>query len=151
MKSHATWRRPLLAVALGLGWGCSAGTTGRTNSSSVPLTVGPADCGFTMPDSSPIYGESQVDDPPVVVGNGARMDYPPELRTEGIAGQVVVSYVIDSYGRTVRPSVKVVRSTHPGFEESAMEVVRGAMFKPGKLRGGEVAVCVHQAINFVLD
>ncbi|GGZ96054.1 hypothetical protein GCM10008090_00300 [Arenicella chitinivorans] len=62
--------------------------------------------------------------------------YPSQLERSGKPGAVAVSYMIDEAGKTY--DVKVLRSTHVGFEKSAVEVVEQYTFSPALLAGQPV-------------
>lgn len=62
--------------------------------------------------------------------------YPSQLERSGKPGAVAVSYMIDEAGKTY--DVKVLRSTHVGFEKSAVEVIEQYTFSPALLSGEPV-------------
>jgi TonB family protein len=76
--------------------------------------------------------------------------YPDSLRTAGIGGRVVVEAIVDSTGHADSASVRILSSTHPGFEASAREVVLGATYAPGRLNGRAVSVLVRIPVPFTI-
>jgi periplasmic protein TonB len=74
--------------------------------------------------------------------------YPEVLRRTGVSGEVLLEYVVGSTGRVDSSSVRILRSSHPGFSEAALEALRGAHFRPARRSGRPVAVLVQQTIRF---
>jgi protein TonB len=103
--------------------------------------------GGTGPVEAQVFLEAQVDDPPALVSAGPNR-YPEVLRAAGIAGRVVVKFVIDTTGHPEPNTIQIVSTPHPGFANAAKEMVSKSVFRPGKVRGQAVAVLVQQAINF---
>lgn len=103
--------------------------------------------GGTGPVEAQVFLEAQVDDPPTIMTPGP-MRYPEVLRAAGIAGRVLVKFVIDSTGRPDPNTIQIVSTPHPGFSAAAKDLVAKSVFHPGKVRGQAVAVLVQQAINF---
>lgn len=87
-------------------------------------------------------------DPPVPVRTVAP-DYPPELRSQGVVGLVVVKITIDENGNVADPEVE--KSSHNGFEKPALDAVKKWKFKPAREDGVPVAKKASIPIKFVLD
>jgi len=66
----------------------------------------------------------------------AQPKYPFALHAANIAGEVVVSFVVDEEGNT--RDVRAIRSTHSGFEGAAVECVQQWTFHPA-IRAGQPA------------
>lgn len=98
-------------------------------------------------DNAQVFMEAQVDDPPVLVTPGP-MRYPDVLRAAGIAGRVTVQFIIDTTGHPDPSSIVIKSTPHPGFVNSAKELVSKSIYRPGKVRGVAVNVMVQQNINF---
>lgn len=75
--------------------------------------------------------------------------YPPALAAVGVEGRVKVEFVIDTTGRVEPPSVRMLESTHPAFEDAARTTVLGATFRPAHLSTRPVRQLTRQAIRFV--
>ena len=103
--------------------------------------------GGTGPVEAQVFLEAQVDDPPSLISQGPQR-YPDVLRAAGIAGRVVVKFVIDTTGHPEPNTIQIVSTPHPGFVPAAREMVSKLIFRPGKVRGQAVAVLVQQSINF---
>jgi TonB family protein len=75
--------------------------------------------------------------------------YPAALQSAGVAGSVVVEFVVDTTGKVERQSVQIVESSHPSFEEAAQAAVLGARFRPAQLAGRPVRQITQQRVRFV--
>lgn len=113
-------------------------------------TAKAGDCRFSMPDSSPLMGESEVDDPPRMTSPGPQI-YPPQARLHGIPGRVKVTYVIGRDGLVIRPSLRIVDATNHVFVPSTEEMIYASRFSPGGHLGAPVATCVSQVVHFTIQ
>lgn len=102
-------------------------------------------------DSVPVWVPSaaEVDQPARVLVPGVPR-YPPVLRAGGIEGRVVMRFVIDTEGRVEPESLRVVGSSHAGFENAAREAVMATRFRPARMLGRTVRQWVEQAVTFRL-
>lgn len=98
-------------------------------------------------DNAQVFLEAQLDDPPSVLV-GAVPRYPEVLKAAGIAGRVVLTFVVDTTGRVDASTITIVSTAHQGFNAAAKEAVSKTVFRPGRLRGSAVNVKVQQAVNF---
>ena len=89
-----------------------------------------------------------VDEPPALLA-GPPPPYPELLRAAGIEGRVVLQVVIDTLGRA-EPAARVFESSNPGFDGAALAYVRGALFRPARVRGRAVRVLIRLPIAFTL-
>ena len=69
--------------------------------------------------------------------------YPELLRQAHVEGRVVVRAVVDTAGRVVPESVRVLASAHVGFDEAVRRAVRGWWFGSPALRTGPVPVAIE--------
>ena len=138
----------LVVVMLACGQANQPGTA-TPSSNRVNALARAEDCRFSMPDSSRLMGESEVDDPPRLLAPGPQV-YPAELKQLGISGRVVVTYVIDREGRMVQPSLRVVEASDPAFVPATAAMLSTSRFSPGIYLGAPVAVCVQQRVNFTV-
>jgi len=74
--------------------------------------------------------------------------YPLPMKRAGIAGNVVVQYIVDMNG-DVRDAV-VVHSTHREFENPAIEAIMKSKFRPGKKGNAVVNTRIEQEVPFIL-
>jgi len=94
-----------------------------------------------------VYSEDSVTERPDLL-NHPRMRYPDSLRAAGIGGRVVVEAIIDTTGHADSASVRILSSSHPGFEAPAREAVVASTYHPGRLDGRAVRVRVQIPLNF---
>lgn len=95
-----------------------------------------------------VFDIAQLDRAPVPRFQ-ARPQYPADLRKAGISGEVVVDFIVDKEGG-VR-NAYALRSTHPGFENAAIESVSQWKFKPGAKGGKDVNTHMQVPIVFTLN
>jgi TonB family protein len=75
--------------------------------------------------------------------------YPPVLHSAGLGGTVMLEFVIDTLGQVEPVSIRVVESTHRGFEDAARAAVLGARFQPARLGAHHVRQLTRQRVRFV--
>ena len=100
-----------------------------------------------VPSSGDVYMESVVEERPEVL-SGPQLQYPDLLRQAAIQGRVLVQAIIDTTGRAEPPSVKVIQSPNPGFDQSAKNYVLRALFRPARVHGRAVRVLINLPIDF---
>lgn len=73
--------------------------------------------------------------------------YPPLMQRVGFkTAIVIVQCVIDRTGKCRTPTV--LKSTHPGFDQSVLDAVQQWTFKPGALRGQPVDTWFELTVTF---
>lgn len=105
---------------------------------------------YPIPESDIIPVVEQ--DPELIGGMEAlqrSIRYPETAREAGIEGRVFVQFVVDENGNVLDPVV--TRGIGGGCDETALEAVRNAKFKPGKQQGLAVKVQYSLAITFRLQ
>jgi TonB family protein len=104
---------------------------------------------YAEPDSvsPPAHGQAPDHEQPDIL-SGPRLQYPDLLRHAGIQGRVIVQAIIDTTGRAEPQSVKVIQSTHPGFNQSATNWVLRALFRPARAQGHAVRALMNVPIEF---
>lgn len=75
--------------------------------------------------------------------------YPFDMRRTGVRGEVHVGFIVDSQGNVVDPYI--VRSSHSGFEQAAIDAVLKWRFRPGRKGGAAVNTRVVQPLAFNLE
>jgi RNA polymerase sigma factor (sigma-70 family) len=96
-----------------------------------------------------VYDLEQIDVKPVLISPSARPAYPFDLRRAGIAGQTLISFVVDAAGNT--QEVKAINATHPDFANEAVAAVRKMRFSAGEKAGVPVNVQTLMPIKFTLS
>ena len=104
--------------------------------------------GDPLAGGSSAWASALVEEPPVLLA-GRPPSYPETLRVAGIAGRVVVQAVIDTLGRA-EPGVAVIESSHAGFDAAALDYLRRAVFRPGRVHGRPVRVLIRLPVDFRL-
>ncbi len=95
-----------------------------------------------------VFDISKLDQQPVARFQ-ARPQYPFEMRRAGIAGEVLVDFIVDSNG-DVRNAYSV-RSSQREFEAAAVQAVSKWKFRPGKKGGRNVNTHMQVPIVFTLN
>ena len=96
-----------------------------------------------------VFLESVVEERPERL-TGPAPQFPDLLRQAGVQGRVLVQGVIDTTGRAIPSSVRVVQSPHPGFDEAAKRIMLQSLFRPGRVGGRAVKVLVSLPVDFTL-
>ena len=74
--------------------------------------------------------------------------YTPEAMRQGVSGSVKLECVVETDGTV--SDVRVVKSLHPGLDESAVTAVKQWRFKPGMKDGAPVRVLIDVEMSFTL-
>ena len=97
-----------------------------------------------------VYREIEVARP-VQPGANRPARYPEELRKEGAQGEVLVQFVVDTTGRVVENSLKILRATDFRFVPTVRDAVRDYVFRPALLSNGKkVRQMVQMPFQFQL-
>jgi protein TonB len=95
-----------------------------------------------------VFDISKLDQVPVAKFQ-ARPQYPFEMRRSGVAGEVVVDFIVDTNG-DVR-NAYAARSSQREFEAAAVQAVSKWKFRPGKKGGRAVNTHMQVPIVFTLN
>jgi len=97
--------------------------------------------------------EPAVEVSPELIGGMAglqgRVQYPGAMRRAGMAGAVVVEFVVGETGEV--ECAQAVSSPHPAFSEAALAAVLGSAFTPGTQGGRPVPVQLTVPVVFALQ
>lgn len=121
-----------------------------TSAGTLILAVTPELQGRITPDlvtTRETFTADAVDDPVAYVG-GPQPRYPDSLKALKITGRVTLRFVVGVDGKPEAASVQVLSSTHPAFEQSAVEAILGSTFRPATIRGTKVRQMVEQVVRF---
>ncbi len=94
---------------------------------------------------------ADVERAPRLVGNALPPRYPTALRESGVAGRVVVRFVIDTLGRAEMDGLTVQEATHPLFAAAVASVLGAYRFTPGEAGGRKVRTMVQLPFTFALQ
>lgn len=75
--------------------------------------------------------------------------YPPAMSRAGTEGRVMVEFDVGTDGLT--SNVYAVQSTHPAFDESAVDALESWKFEPALAKGRPVPMRMRVLVNFVSD
>ena len=81
-----------------------------------------------------VYSSGELDQP-AVWRSGSPLVYPADLRRRKVAGQAVLTAVVDTLGHVEEPSIRVIDVPDSGFVEPLRRMMLGATFTPGRLKG----------------
>lgn len=95
-----------------------------------------------------VFDISKLDQTPVARLQG-RPQYPFEMRRAGIAGEVVVDFLVDVNGDV--QNAYAIRSSQREFEAAAVQAVSKWKFKPGRKGGRDVITHMQVPIVFTLN
>ena len=124
-----------------------AGAGGQT---TAPLpVVALTDCG-PAPKAGRILLERQLTQQARLLQAGPLV-YPAELHASGIAGAVRVALVIDTLGRAVPSSLRVLSADNIAFEQSTRQTILQSRWVPGFVEGRPAAICTIMTVHFESD
>ncbi|MBK8475066.1 MAG: TonB family protein [Opitutaceae bacterium] len=95
-----------------------------------------------------IFNQRDLDRVPVAA-NRVNPRYPFELKRQGLAGKVVLRFVVDSRGDV--SDVEVVSANYPEFGVSAAEALLKWKFKAGMKDGNRVNTRMEIPMNFAVE
>jgi TonB family protein len=107
------------------------------------VEVGPA----VMPGEKPFF-EFQVEKPVVPAPASSTPRYPDALRLEGVEGDVLAQFVVDTAGRAEVSSFKVLKSSNDQFTEAVKNALPLMRFVPAEVGARKVRQLVQQPFTF---
>jgi TonB family protein len=88
-----------------------------------------------------------VDEQPALVSHPP-IRYAPEMQALRIAGTVIVEATLDTTGRVLPATVRIVQSPNPVFDAESKRVVLASVYRPARIRGRAARVTIRQPITF---
>ena len=101
--------------------------------------------------SGSVFSELQVDRPVALSKGAPSPEYPAALRSAGVTGELTAEFVVDTLGRVVAGSLRIIGSEQPGFSEAVRRVLPEYRFRPAEYGGRKVRQLVRVPFRFVLD
>jgi TonB family protein len=95
-----------------------------------------------------VYYEFEVQEHVTPLPNNRAPKYPESLRNEHVQGEVLMQFVVDSAGRAVAGTERVLRSTHAEFTKAVLEAIPTFRFNPARVNGHAVAQVVQMPFQF---
>ena len=99
------------------------------------------------PIDAPLYA-FQVDKPVVAMAGTETPEYPEVLRTGGIEGEELATFVVDTTGRADLNTFKALQSGHPLFTEAVKKALVRMKFLPAETGGRKVKQIVQMPFVF---
>lgn len=93
----------------------------------------------------------QVDRPAQLLPGSGRPIYPPQLRSAGLGGEVLVQFVIDTAGRADMATLAIIESSHAWLTSAVKRALETARFAPAEFGGRKVRQIVRMPFVFSLQ
>jgi periplasmic protein TonB len=97
------------------------------------------------------YFEFQVEKPVMQAPNSATPRYPEILKSAGVEGEVLASFVVDTTGRAETASFKVLKTSHELFASAVRNALPNMRFLPAEVGGKKVKQLVQQPFVFAIQ
>jgi protein TonB len=97
------------------------------------------------------YFDFQVEKAVATAPGSAAPRYPDILRSAGVEGKVTAQFEVDTTGRVIISSFRVISSDHAMFEQSLRAALPGMRFIPAEIGGRKVKQLVQQPFVFALQ
>lgn len=97
-----------------------------------------------------LFTEDQVDSAATRDPNSGGPAYPDALREQGVQGEVLVEFAVDTTGRADPGSFEVVQASHPLFAQAVREALPHMLFTPAVAHGQRVRQLVRLPMKFRL-
>jgi TonB family protein len=94
-----------------------------------------------------VFLERVLDERPEILF-GPQLRYPEQARQQCITGRVIIQAIIGRDGRAEAPSVRITQRVDFDLDRAALDYVRQASFKAGKIHGVAVRTLVNVPIDF---
>jgi protein TonB len=94
------------------------------------------------------YFEYQVEKPVMAVPGSPTPRYPDILKSAGVEGEVVVSFVVDTTGRADMSQFHILKTTHELFSAAVRTALPTMRFLPAEVGGKKVKQLVQQPFVF---
>jgi TonB family protein len=88
-----------------------------------------------------------VDEQPVLISHPP-IRYAPEMQSLRIGGTVIIEATLDTTGRVLPATLKVVQSPNPVFNVETKRVVLAAVYRPARVGGRATRVTIRQPVTF---
>ena len=112
----------------------------------------------TSPKAAPIavtenqtFREFQVEKPAALLPGNTAPIYPQQLRTAGVEGKLLTRFVVDTNGRAIVETFKVVERTDDRFVPAVREAIPNLRFSPADVGGKKVKQLVEMPFEFMLS
>ncbi len=100
------------------------------------------------PNANQVYSELQVEKPASLIAGSGSPHYPDLLKSSGVEGEVLVSFVVDTAGRVDESRVVILKATHTLFEAAVRAGLSRMRFLPAEVGGKKVRQQVQLPLVF---
>ena len=107
--------------------------------------------GNPAPTVTDAMNAEEVEKPVVRAPGSPGPRYPDFLRSSGATGDVLVQFVVDTAGRAVLSTFKVMSTTNELFAQAVERALPAMRFIPAEAGGRKVRQLVQQAFAFAID
>jgi protein TonB len=97
------------------------------------------------------YFDFQVEKPVGTAPGSTAPRYPDILRSAGVEGKVTAQFEVDTSGRVLIPTFRVISSDHAMFEAAVRSALPNMRFIPAEIGGRKVRQLVQQPFVFALQ
>jgi len=97
-----------------------------------------------------VYFDFEVHEQVTPVPGNRPPQYPMSLRASHVQGEVRMQFVVDTSGRAVLGTTKVLRSSHEEFTKAVLLALPSFRFNPARIDGRAVAQMVQMPFQFYL-
>jgi protein TonB len=97
------------------------------------------------------YFEFQVEKQVAAVPCSTCLNYPDQLKSAGVEGEVLAQFVVDTTGRYESGTFKVLKSTNEQFTNAVKSALPRMKFYPAEVGGRKVKQLVQQPFTFSLQ
>jgi biopolymer transport protein ExbD len=112
------------------------------------LTVGHVPPTSSVANAERVFFEFQVERPARRLPDGVALHYPDMLRASKTNGEVLAQFVVDTSGRPLPETFKVLRTTHDLFAQAVKDALPNMRFSPATIGGTPVRQLVQAPFNF---
>jgi protein TonB len=124
------------------------GVAGGSASGKEGGTAGGTGTKEAIPDHP--YSEFQVEQQVQAI-SGTHVDYPEQLRSSGVEGEVQAQFVVNERGRVEPGTFKVLNSPNAAFTDAVRNALSGMRFRAAEISGQKVSQIVQQSFVFRLN
>lgn len=108
----------------------------------------PVSSAGTVADAARVYFEFQVERPAKQLPGGFVLRYPDMMRASRTSGEVLAQFVVDTNGRALPETFKILKTTHDLFTQAVKDALPDMRFVPATIGGKPVRQLVQQPFSF---
>ncbi|HET7372071.1 MAG TPA: biopolymer transporter ExbD [Gemmatimonadaceae bacterium] len=101
-------------------------------------------------DTDRVFLDFQVERPVKRLPDGVVLHYPDVLRASQTNGEVLAQFVVDTNGRALPETFKVIKTTHDLFAQAVKAALPGMRFVPATIGGKPVRQLVQAPFHFAI-